>query len=309
MKAKFRIGALSLALITLCTLLQLPASAAAVPIPLDQLPPCTNPNACGAGKDKRLELTLKSVFLDAAEWKFADAKSILLDAGHGGDDVGATRDGVFEKDLTLQLVLMYRKVLEEKGAIVILPRATDLRLGLDERVGTIQKHRPDVAISAHINSSEGETKATGIETYYTTPESKPLAEFIHKAVLKSTGAKDRGIHQNNFYIPKNSPVPTILLEHGFINNSDERKLLSSPEYQRKFADGLEQGLEDYFKSLEKKTSPAPSSTPTPSKPTPPKAELVDGQTLTTTQEESQGPSYAPFFKVQPDAEWPGCHGF
>ncbi|MBX9693749.1 MAG: N-acetylmuramoyl-L-alanine amidase, partial [Cyanobacteria bacterium] len=233
MKDKFRNGALSMALLTFCSLLQLPASAAA--IPLDQLPPCTNPDVCGAGKEKRPELTLKSVFVDEAEWKFADPKSILLDAGHGGGDGGAQRDGVFEKDLTLQLVLMYRKVLEEKGAIVILPRAVDLRLGLDERVGTIQKHRPDVAVSAHINSTEGETKATGIETYYTTPESKPLAEFIHKAVLKSIGAKDRGIHQNNFYIPKNSPVPTILLEHGFINNPDERKLLSSPEYQRKFA--------------------------------------------------------------------------
>lgn len=307
MKKMFHICALAMALTMFCTLVNMPAAEAAgeatlmgKPIPLDQLPPCTNPNVCGAGKDKRPELTLKSVFVDESEWKFAEPKSILFDAGHGGDDGGAQRDGVFEKDLTLQLVLMYRKVLEEKGAIVILPRAMDLRLGLDERVGTIQRHRPDIAISVHINSSEGETKSTGIETYYTTPESKPLAEFIHKAVLKSTGAKDRGIHQNNFYIPKNSPVPTILLEHGFINNPDERKLLSSPEYQRKFADGMEQGLEAYFQSLEKKTS-------TPAPPT--KSELVDGQTLTTTQEESQGSSYAPFFKVPPDGEWPGCHGF
>jgi|GEM_PF-6327490 len=305
MKNKFRLGAAFLALLTFCTLTQLPVSLAATPVPLDQLPPCTNPDVCGAGKDKRPELTLKSVFVDESEWKFADAKSILFDAGHGGDDGGAHRGDDFEKALTLQFALMYRKVLEEKGAIVILPRAADLRLGLDERVGTIQRHRPDVAVSVHINSSEGETKSSGIETYYTTPESKPLAEFIHKATLKSTGAKDRGIHQNNFYIPKNSPVPTILLEHGFINNPDERKLLSSPEYQRKFAEGMEQGLEDYFKSLEKKATPtAPARTPAPNR-----SGLVEVQDESSTQDKSQGPSYAPFFKVQPDGDWPGCHGF
>ncbi|MBX9878051.1 MAG: N-acetylmuramoyl-L-alanine amidase [Candidatus Obscuribacterales bacterium] len=308
MKNKLQLAAILMALFASYVLSQSSQAAADTspknkPVPLDQLPPCTNPNVCGAGKDKRPELTLKSVFVDEAEWKFSNAKSVLLDAGHGGSDSGAQRGGVLEKDLTLQFVLMYRKVLEEKGAIVILPRATDLFLGLDERVGTIQRHRPDVAVSVHINSSEGETTSSGIETYYTTAESKPLAEFIHKAVLKSTGAKDRGIHQNNFYIPKNSPVPTILLEHGFINNTDERKLLSSPEYQRKFADGMELGLEDYFKSLEKKTAPAILA-PTP---TPNRQGLIDGQE--STQEKSSGPSYAPFFKVQPDSEWPGCQGF
>lgn len=322
MKDKFQFGALSMALIMFCSLAQMPAAEAAaveVPklnaIPLDQLPPCTNPSVCGGGTEARPDLTLKSAFVDAADWKFPEDKpavSVFFDAGHGGGDGGAQRGGVFEKDLTLQFVFMYRKVLEEKGATVILPRATDMRLGLDERVGSITRHRPDVAISAHINSSEGETQATGIETYYTTAESKPLAEFIHKAVLKSTGAKDRGIHQNNFYIPKNSPVPTILLEHGFINNADERKLLASPEYQRKFADGMAQGLNDYFKSLEKKPSatPAPGATTTPKSPapqTPTRSQVIDPALSTTN--ESQGPSYAPFLKVQPDAEWPGCHGF
>lgn len=311
MKDRLQLSAISMAMLMFCTLV--PASQAAAdvslknkPVPLDQLPPCTNPNVCGAGKDKRPELTLKSVFVDEAEWKFAETKVVEFDAGHGGSDPGAQRGEILEKDLTLQLVLMYRKVLEEKGAIVILPRATDLFLGLDERVGTIQRHRPDVAVSVHINSSEGETKSSGIETYYTTAESKPLAEFIHKAVLKSTGAKDRGIHQNNFYIPKNSPVPTILLEHGFINNPGERKLLSSPEYQRKLADGMEQGLEDYFKSQEKKTAPAtPTPTPTPNSN---RSGLVDGEE-SSSQDKSSVPSYAPFFKVQPDGEWPGCQGF
>lgn len=296
MKDKLQLGAIFMAMFMFCGLVPTSQAAGEVslikkPVPLDQLPPCTNPDVCGAGNEKRPPLTLKTIFVDV---------------GHGGGDGGAQRGGVLEKALTLQQSLMYRKVLEENGAIVILDRAIDLRLGLDERVAAIKRLQPDVAISVHINSTEGETKASGIETYYTTPESKALAEFIHKAVLKSTGAKDRGIHQNNFYIPKNSPVPTILLEHGFINNPDERKLLSSPEYQRKFADGAKQGLEDYYKSLENK--PAPSTTPAPTNTPKPKAGVVDGEDL-STQEKSQVPSYAPFFNVLPDGEWPGCHGF
>ncbi len=293
MKTKLQLAAILMAFIASCVLSQSSQAAGDTspknkPIPLDQLPPCTNPDVCGGGTEKRPDFTLKTIFIDV---------------GHGGGDGGAQRDGVYERDLTLQQALMYRKVFEENGAIVILDRAIDLRLGLDERVAAIKRLQPDLAISVHINSSEGETTASGIETYYTTPESKALAEFIHKAVLKATGAKDRGIHQNNFYIPKNSPVPTILLEHGFINNPDERKLLSSPEYQRKFADGAKQGLQDYYKSLEKKTAPA---TPAPT-PVPNRQGLIDGQE--STQEKSSGPSYAPFFKVQPDGEWPGCQGF
>ncbi len=191
--------------------------------------------------------------------------TIMLDAGHGGSDPGAQRGDIQEKEITLGIVKQLKKVLESRGAQVLLTRADDTFVSLEDRVNLTNSSGPTVFLSVHINALESTSDIHGIETYYQTEQSRTLADFIHNALVTNLQAPDRSVRKARFYVINHTPVPAVLAEVGFISNKDERAKLISSDYQLQVAEALAQGVMLYAKSRQdvaiSKPDPLPGSNP------------------------------------------------
>lgn len=173
-------------------------------------------------------------------------KLIVLDAGHGGSDPGAQRAGVSEKDLTMQITNQLKKRLTQMGARVIMTRSDDTFVSLEDRVKITNENQPDLFVSIHINALESTSSIYGIETYYQTEQSRPLAAAIHQQLVQGLGVPDRSVRKARFYVINHTPVPAILAEVGFISNTQERDNLGASEYQAKIADSVSAGIVQFL---------------------------------------------------------------
>ncbi|MTV48038.1 AMIN domain-containing protein [Heliobacillus mobilis] len=171
---------------------------------------------------------------------------VLLDPGHGGIDPGALGPNqTREKDVTLQVALILRELLQKKGIAVLMTRTEDMYVSLADR-GTINDRvRPDLFLSIHANSF-ARSDVGGTETWYYDEQGKQLASLLQQNVLPITGRNDRGIKQAGFYVLRSSPVPAALLEMAFISNPDEEKLLFDRNFQTRLAQTLCDTLTSYL---------------------------------------------------------------
>lgn len=186
-------------------------------------------------------------------------KVIILDAGHGGVDAGATSGKIIEKDLNLILVKKLEKELVSRGATVYLTREDDKDLStttinrkrsdLYNRSKYINDISPDMYISIHLNSVTNQTWK-GLQVFYTTKnkENKLIAETITNH-LKENMSNIREIKKDNtYYMYKYIKSPGVLIEAGFISNPNENYLLRKEEYQNKLVTLIEEGVEIYFEN-------------------------------------------------------------
>jgi N-acetylmuramoyl-L-alanine amidase len=173
-------------------------------------------------------------------------KTIVLDAGHGGHDVGAKGLEYVEKDLCLKLCQTLQQQLEARGARVIMTRPSDTYVSLGERCVIANSSNADLFISIHLNSTPTRNSATGTETYWHTPQSQRLARALHRRVVSVVGSQDRGIRNRRFYVIRNTEMPSVLLEIGFINNKNDEALISQSQFQQNLAESLTLGVLDYF---------------------------------------------------------------
>ncbi|MFM6146551.1 MAG: N-acetylmuramoyl-L-alanine amidase, partial [Dolichospermum sp.] len=149
---------------------------------------------------------------------------VVIDPGHGGPDVGATRNGIYEKDITLSMSGHLGRILKQMGYTVVYTRTEDIDLDLEPRVQIAESSRASVFVSVHVNSLDANaSQVSGIETYYAPGASlgKNLAELVHEQILASTGANDRGVRTARFYVIRNTSMPAILVENGYITNPSE----------------------------------------------------------------------------------------
>lgn len=176
----------------------------------------------------------------------SDGKKIVLDPGHGGSDVGAIREDITEKSITLDVSNRVRDILEKKGYKVEMTRDTDKTVSLQERVAFSEEKQPDIFISIHVNSSE-KPEITGIETHYYRQESMSLAQTVHAALASNIKSKNRGLFKSKFYVINHTTAPAILVEIGFISNAEERAELVSEKRKQATAKAIAEGVENYFK--------------------------------------------------------------
>jgi N-acetylmuramoyl-L-alanine amidase len=174
---------------------------------------------------------------------------IVLDAGHGGNDPGAVRGDVQEKEVTLQIIAKLKKVLESKGARIVLTRSDDTFVSLEDRVKITNAVSPNLFLSVHINSLESTSNIYGIETYFQTDRSRPLADRVHASLVSGLGAPDRSVRKARFYVINHTPIPAILAEVGYITNKLERDRLISSDYQQKVASALARGVMLYLQEI------------------------------------------------------------
>ncbi len=187
-------------------------------------------------------------------------KVIVIDAGHGGNDSGAIGPtGVMEKTVTLNIALRLQKLLEAEGATVYMTRSTDTEVSpkganasdieeLQARCDVANNHDADIFISIH-NDSFTNGAAKGTTGYYYSrgsAKSRDLADKVRSGVIDQIGTQSRGTQSCNFYVVKHTDMPATLVEVAFISNPEEEKLLNSADGAQKAAQGIADGIADYF---------------------------------------------------------------
>ncbi|WP_308005373.1 N-acetylmuramoyl-L-alanine amidase [uncultured Chryseobacterium sp.] len=192
---------------------------------------------------KGTKLLVISVFSTAfLSFTPVDKKLIIVDAGHGGNDMGANRYGIYEKDIVLNIGKEIQKFNNSQDQYeVILTRDNDTYSQLSDRTALINKLNPEMVISLHVNSSpKPESTEQGAELYTQNTEgSKKLADRISK---KFNTLK---IEEKNLHILRESKAPTVLMELGYINNTKDREYLTSEKGQKEIAQKFSEIFREY----------------------------------------------------------------
>jgi N-acetylmuramoyl-L-alanine amidase len=199
--------------------------------------------------------------VEAMSWTVTN-KVIVIDPGHGGIDPGkVSPNGVEEKNINLEISKRLATILGQAGAAVILTRETDTQLSSSETKGLSSKHREDLSqrvkiandrnadlyISIHCNSYP-DSKQHGAQIFYQpgSEESKHLAESIQQEIIRLLGNTTRKAKAVDYFVTRNSKMPTVIVETGFITNPKEEKLLLDPAYQSKMAWSIYAGVIKYY---------------------------------------------------------------
>ena len=167
-----------------------------------------------------------------------------------------TTTGVSEYELTLDIGLQLRDELEGRGYTVYMTREThDVNISNQERARMMNALGVDLVLRIHCNGSSSPS-ANGIglyvnKSYAISAESRRAAECILPRMAEATGARQRGIFLRDTYTGLNwSAVPAILVECGYLTNPGEDEKLNDPAFQQKLAEGMVEGICDYFESLQ-----------------------------------------------------------
>ncbi len=184
---------------------------------------------------------------------------ICIDAGHGGSDPGAVNGKSFEKVAALAIAKKLGALLEGAGAQIIYTRSNDKAMELGERCQVANKNKADYFISIHLNAAAAKS-ANGIETfaYTTTGSAYKLAKEVQKELITATGAANRGAKSANYQVLRETKMPAILIETGFISNDVECMALFKDGYQNIIAEAVAKavakitGLEGVVKMAEKR---------------------------------------------------------
>jgi N-acetylmuramoyl-L-alanine amidase len=198
--------------------------------------------------------------------EYNEAKIVVVDAGHGGEDSGAIgQDGILEKTLNLEIAFEIGKQLEENGYIVVYTRTDDRLLyrpeedikgirkisDLKNRCKIISRYPQATFISIHMNSF-GDSKYSGLQVYYSPNNEKSLtlAQCIQNKVRDDLQPDNNRQTKNgeNMYVLKNTQNPGALIECGFLTNSEECLKLSSKEYQKALSFSIVCGIIEYMNS-------------------------------------------------------------
>lgn len=179
--------------------------------------------------------------------------TIGLDAGHGGKFPGAVSpSGLVEKDVNLDIVKHIQRILEAKGAKVVMTRTGDTGPSMSERKSIWREAKVDLAVSVHNNSGGGALASPGTAVLYKHLFCRPLAQAVTGRLLE-TGLPLFGIVQNfNFSLNGPTEFPEVLVEGMFMSSLREEELLADPEFRRKVAEKIVAGLEDYLRAAGKK---------------------------------------------------------
>ena len=187
---------------------------------------------------------------------------VVVDAGHGGYDPGAiTKQGIYEKEINLEMAKQVQELLKPSGINVILTRDEDedyvpdgtrgrqtkKQADLNYRISMANQAKADAFISLHLNATATGLNS-GAETFYhfKSEEGKRLAETIQQELVKVPGMNRRIAKPGDFYIINNTPMPTVIVELGYISNPKEQKKLQQPWYQDQLAHAVAKGIANYF---------------------------------------------------------------
>lgn len=170
------------------------------------------------------------------------AKTVVLDAGHGGHDRGGVPGDPYpEKVYTLDVAQRIRSRLQANGYRVVMTRSDDTFIGLGQRCD-IASAAGGIFVSIHFNSAP-RRGADGIETYYYSRKSASIAAAIHPRLVRAAGTEDRRVRSRGYYVLRRNRLPAVLCECGFLTNPTEgRRIATSAEHRQRLADAIAAGI-------------------------------------------------------------------
>ena len=179
---------------------------------------------------------------------------IAIDPGHGGYDPGSTSNGLLEKDVVLEIALYLREYLKQGGARVILTREQDRdflqavagpkkQLDMRNRLQIVEDGGADMIVSIHTNYITS-PRWRGAQLFYQDgcPVGKSMAESIQAELTRVLKNTDRLPRSGNYYMLRESSMPGVVVEVGFLSNPHEAALLGSADYQKKIAWAIYLGI-------------------------------------------------------------------
>ncbi len=176
--------------------------------------------------------------------------AVVIDAGHGGHDVGGIPQNIIpEKDVALDVAIRVQKHLDAAGLRTVMTRSDDTFISLGERVRITDQEKDAVFVSVHFNSGLREA-ARGIETFYGSPTSAALAHLIHKNLLTVTeNPEQRGVKPAAFWVLRKTKLRAVLVECGFLTNPDDACVALAEDHRETVATQIAAGIVEYRKSL------------------------------------------------------------
>lgn len=194
---------------------------------------------------------------------------VFVDAGHGGSDPGAVHGGVTEASLNISTSRLLRDELNVRGYEVVMIRNLDQFIELADRAQNANDNGADLFLSIHYNSMGGSGTARGIETFifhrrpqgglyqetnrnnFNTADpriddSLRLADATHNRLIQQTGMNDRGVKGDNFHVVRETYIPSVLFELGFMDNPTELARIRQTSYQQTAARAIADGIDAYF---------------------------------------------------------------
>lgn len=209
---------------------------------------------------------------------------IGIDPGHGGRDpgaVGPTR--VCEKDVTLAISLELDRLLQAAGLETYMTRQADITMELVTRSALLNNTKCDLAISVHINSAARQ-EANYISTFIQAQggQAEQLASKVQPQLVQATGWPDGGVRVQNLHMTRETKMPAILVECGFISNPEQEKQLRQPKTQKRLAQAIADGVLVYMGKERKDENMADIKVIVKGKELPGK--LIDGKTWVPLRE-------------------------
>ena len=186
---------------------------------------------------------------------------VVIDAGHGGDDPGKVGiNGIYEKDVNLQIAELLKYFLEANDITVVMTRESDVGLydadapnkkvqDMKRRIDLIDKEAPILTVSIHQNSFPEEYVHGAQVFYYTgSTQGQLLAEYIQNQLVERVDPENRRQVKANdsYYLLKKTGSPIVIVECGFLSNSVEAEKLRTPEYQERVAWAIHMGILQYL---------------------------------------------------------------
>ena len=246
-----------------------------------------------------LLLFLLPAHADSSAKKFV----LVIDAGHGGHDSGALGARSKEKDINLTVALAFGRLVEENcpDVTVVYTRRTDVFIPLQRRADIANNKKADLFISIHTNALPGGRIAYGSETYSFDPnkaESYVIFEIMQDRHMKqsvdlagciqrnykSVGRPDKGVHQAGFLVLRNTSMPSVLTELGFITTPAEEAYLNSARGVEELSRSIYNGFITYRRLHDKSVSDLPAPLPAAPAPEMPTADTVAAATVTPAAE-------------------------
>ncbi|MBB6732927.1 N-acetylmuramoyl-L-alanine amidase family protein [Cohnella zeiphila] len=173
--------------------------------------------------------------------------TIVLDAGHGGSDPGAISiTGRSEKDFTLPVILKLQALLAaDKRLNIVLTRSGDTYPSLSDRYNLANSLNADLFLSVHGNSNT-KSSITGTEIYYTRDASLDFANTVRKYATPSTGLQDRGVIKQSLAVTRETKMPAVLVEAGYLSNKSDESKMYTDDFQNSLAAGIAEAIKKYL---------------------------------------------------------------
>jgi N-acetylmuramoyl-L-alanine amidase len=186
--------------------------------------------------------TFSTAHAKRASQDSGSATTVVIDAGHGGHDRGGIPgQQVAEKDMTLDVAQRLKRVLAASGDRVVMTRDSDVFVSLGGRVAIANSYPNALFVCIHFNSAK-RMGAGGIETYFYSRDSLPLASAIHYFVAGGAPSSNRGVRRRGYYVLRKTTIPAVLVECGFLTNPTEAAYAQTASYRQKLAEEIAAGV-------------------------------------------------------------------